>query len=361
MNIKKIYSRLLHVLGRVNKFQSDSLLEDKVDLSKICENLIADLESITEESNCKLMQSFRSVAHSTQGPSHFNQKLQEDQALEQGLESLQLRPCSNVPVYSKFVPVHSWNLKFDGSNSVNAFLEQVDELRIARNVSKERLFDSAVDLFEGQTLAWYRAVKHRVNNWDMLVTKLREDFLPSNYDDELWEEIKSRKQGNFEKPTIFIAIMINLFHRLTKTPSDSEQLKYIMRNLQPYYASHLSLITVNSVEELITLCKKLEETKLQNSKFRGTAHGAKCLEPDLAYKQPDHKYQTSEVKLSNSKSSYNSRQLTRGEYNRLICWNCKTAGHSYRNCTKPTTTFCYRCGTSGQFSPTCVKCNSKNE
>lgn len=144
-----------------------------------------------------------------------------------------------------------------------------------------------------------------------------------------------KQQGSFEEPTIIITIMINYFYRLTKIPSDSDQLKYIMRNLHRYYASHLSLVSVNSVDDLISLCKKLEEARLQNSRFRGTAHGSKCLE------QSDLKQQTSEVKLCDSKFSRNSRQFTRGDSNRLVCWNnCKRAIHNYQNCMKPPTDFC---------------------
>ncbi|KAK4879247.1 hypothetical protein RN001_007393 [Aquatica leii] len=64
-------------------------------------------------------------------------------------------------VLLKPVPVYKWGLKFSGEPkglSIGAFLERVDELQIARGVSEEELFLSALDLFTGRALNWFRGV-----------------------------------------------------------------------------------------------------------------------------------------------------------------------------------------------------------
>ena len=62
--------------------------------------------------------------------------------------------------------IERWGVKFGGDSSgttLHTFLERVCELRVARNVSTQELFLSAVDLFEGKAMLWYRANRHRVH------------------------------------------------------------------------------------------------------------------------------------------------------------------------------------------------------
>lgn len=75
------------------------------------------------------------------------------------------------------------------------------------DVSKAKLFQSAIDLFSGDALAWYRSVKNRVTDWEDLVQTLKLDFLPPDFDDIIWEEIRNRKQKKTEKVSIFLAII----------------------------------------------------------------------------------------------------------------------------------------------------------
>lgn len=86
---------------------------------------------------------------------------------------------------------------FDGTEdkmSLNSFLERIEELSFGRNVSKEELFRSAVELFEGPAKVWFRLTK-KVNLWNELVAALKKDFLPKDADDDLWEYIRNRKQN----------------------------------------------------------------------------------------------------------------------------------------------------------------------
>ncbi|KAG8295000.1 hypothetical protein J6590_090320, partial [Homalodisca vitripennis] len=65
---------------------------------------------------------------------------------------------------SKSVPVYKWGIQFDNSpgQSIGAFLERVEKLRRARGVTPQELFNSAVDLFSGSALIWYRSTQSRI-------------------------------------------------------------------------------------------------------------------------------------------------------------------------------------------------------
>ena len=95
---------------------------------------------------------------------------------------------------SNVLPVCKWGLIFSGeaSDDLCAFLERVKELVGDRNVSSRDLSHDAVDLFSGNALIWYRSVRDRLSDWNCLEKVFRKDFLPSDYDDLLWAQIKQR-------------------------------------------------------------------------------------------------------------------------------------------------------------------------
>lgn len=65
----------------------------------------------------------------------------------------------------KPVPVYRWGFRFSGEKngmSVHAFLQRVGEMCEARGVTKTEVLHSAIDLFEGGVLIWYRAVRDSI-------------------------------------------------------------------------------------------------------------------------------------------------------------------------------------------------------
>nr|CAH7745783.1 unnamed protein product [Callosobruchus chinensis] len=90
-------------------------------------------------------------------------------------QGARLNPSASpyAPMHSDFfafrwshIDIGRWNVKYNGRSSVTDCLERVDELRIPRGVSKERFFQSAVELFTQVALLWYRTAS--VFSWDYL-------------------------------------------------------------------------------------------------------------------------------------------------------------------------------------------------
>ena len=81
---------------------------------------------------------------------------------------------------------------------MGAFLERVEEIRRARGVTNEEFFKSAVDLFAGQALVWYRSNISRVKSWNELCQEMRIVFRTPDYDCRLQQEIFHRLQGEQE-------------------------------------------------------------------------------------------------------------------------------------------------------------------
>lgn len=254
-----------------------------------------------------------------------------------------IRPPDNVPVVSR------WNIKFNGTSGVNEFIERIQECAFARGISDDQLFRQATDFFTDDALIWFRMVRSSVNSWSELTSRLRSAFLPTNYDLALQEEIRSRTQGPQEKSEVFIAKMENLFSRLSNKPDEETRIAAIQRNLQPHYQRACSLQRIHNLQELISVCKRVEDTEANVASFRNPPfRNSSLLEPDLAYARPNRAQSASNQVASLTRSTQN-----------LTCWNCRQFGHAYQSCKEPLGFFCRGCGRRNTYKPSCPKC-SKN-
>lgn len=324
-NYKRISSRLTHLSGRLIRLTTSTEAEEKV--KKDLQYQVLDLE----------------------GEFAFK------------VEPTTSTPTGSAPVdfnhvhRNTFVAPHKWNVHFTGSNqkeSVNSFLEKVEMLRVARGASKAELFTSACDLFQGPAWTWFINVKNKVETWDDLVKKLREDFLPYYYEDDLWSEINNRTQSPDERIVIYISAMQSLFNRLTNPPDELTRVNKIRRNLLPYYISSLALKKPQTIDELTDLCKLLEESQTWSERYKHPpSKSFGLLEPDLS---------CASSSLNSNVPRGISKNSNIATVSAMKCWNCDRVGHSYSNCRKPRTIFCYGCGKKNVTKPACAGCRSKN-
>lgn len=262
-----------------------------------------------------------------------------------------------------FVNVSSWNIHFNGeSGSLFEFLTRVEEFRLSRGVSKDRLFKAAPELLRGTALNWFRSMN--ITSWDELVDKLKSSFLPFDYEYALNEEIRQRSQGPQEKVIVYISSMQNLLNRLSNKPDEPMRVALIRRNLLPYLQNALALQSVRTVEELTRLCRTIEETSLRAQQYTPPKTNHRyLLEPQLAYRTNDAATRVGAVNMipamTESKSvQMESKPEQSGRTQRKVttCWNCDTPGHRFGDCKMPRQKFCYKCGHKGTIARECSKC-----
>lgn len=377
---KRLVTKLDHLSRRLN-YITNLITENNKErwclLKEQCIELLVSIDEASENEELPpgesepISESADTVIPQPITPKGVNKDTEyETMELNNQVKDLHLSKVNNVNALAGFsirtVSVAKWNVKFSGNTAqqgLNSFLERVEELRIARNMSMEQLFLESIDLFEGQALIWFRSIRNRVRSWEEIVRLLKKHYLPSDYDEALWAEIRTRVQGTTERPHIYIASMINLFNRLTNVPAEEVQLKYIRCNLQPFYSNKLALIQVISIDALIDFCKELEDLRDRNKLFRSNVTTNNSpLEPDLAYQEPVvNKRQVNTISTNNTKSNaYKSRRFLKVNAN-LTCWNCQDKGHTYHRCMKERTIFCYVCGSRNVFYSNCPRCHPKNE
>lgn len=389
---RKIDTKLCHLLGRTERIQSEEP-EVMKERSHILKEILCAMEELEEQSTPMLPvpdnredevsdKAYRPGSNLGPQPlptdndsddltdklvNQFNSLLRDKTPV--GTKGKVMNPVTERAnnsiqhVHRTQVPVSQWNIKFTGDGqglSVNAFIERVEDLCDARHVPREDLWLSAIDLFQDSALIWFRAIRNRVHSWRELITLLRDEFLPFDYEEDLLNEIKSRTQGEEERFGIYVATMENLFRRLPTPMPEREKLRLLIRNIAPFYSDRLSLQDISSVDELLCLGRKLEQSRWRMDRFRPPTANRYLLEPDLAYKgHRPRKYNTHADSAAPIPVD-NGTKLQGTEVTGLssLCWNCAKEGHSFRSCPKPRGgRFCYGCGNPNVVRYRCVRCN----
>lgn len=284
------------------------------------------------------------------------------------------------------IPICEWQLNFNGDpKKLYPFLERLTELAQARDVSHKDLFNSAAEFFTGDAFVWYRSIKSTLNDWDSLIAKLKKDFLHDDIDDDLWDQIKRRKQKKNESTVVFIAHLEALFQRLSRPPAEISKVKHIRRNILPEFINRLALIDINTVSELSELCRKLEESDYMREKSKPKDEVASFEQAGSSQNRFsnsnnrqnqnnnfNNNFKNSSRHFSNrsnfkNKNQSNNKNSSSAEAEKkdnksktsIVCWNCRLANHTYLDCRAPKKVFCFKCGEANAKMSTCPKC-SKN-
>lgn len=268
---------------------------------------------------------------------------------------------------------HKWGISFSGTDdqSVLSFIVDVEEKAAWKGVPFNTLLLGASEFFKDRAKTWFRSMKSKLDSWEELKVALRKEFLPLDYQENLWDELRSRKQGKKELMGEYVANMVALFERLeTLEPiTDEVKLSILKKNLAPFYLSRLALTSILSIDQLKTLGKELEVSRSRIETYDGKEK-PKPVEPEFAVKNsaPRKTFKVSAVETSSGDGNAASSSSTPPNSNsgsqlfKTKCWNCQDAGHRFSECpVKEKRIFCHGCGKGGVISPNCPKCKSSRK
>lgn len=273
--------------------------------------------------------------------------------------------------------LHKWGIKFSGDDdsSVTSFILDVEEKAAWKGVHLDQLLVGVSEFFTGEAKTWYRSIKNKVDSWEEMKIALRREFLALDYFDNLWEEIRGRKQGLQESVGTFIANMLAMFDRLSMDEPITEELmlKIILKNLAPFYTERLALTDVLSLKHLRVLGKQLETSKMRVDSYDSKGK-VKKMEPEFAAKPTRIRKpvitEVSEVAVGSSSSKEIKKPESKGEgsssaksgHPKMHCWRCEKPGHRHVDCTSDVNrVFCYRCGMKDVTVRNCGRCRRKGE
>lgn len=358
-------THLVHLLNRVDRVPVDKLSPENVDArAALLVEILSTLDGLDQTSRKDpSLSALLGISSANHGVESDKEEVDSDSSSVCSMKA----PCVSTPHQksssgTNYQRVEKWGIKFSGDPrgiSVHGFLERVSELRIARHVSEKDLFESAIDLFEGKALNWFRSNRSRVSDWRGLTSLLIRHFEPPDYRSRLFKEILERTQDPAESIVDYLSSMHALFRRYGGM-TDDVKLNIIIRNLAPFYTTQLSV--VNSLEELEEQCLALESKKYRAEHYVPPSrkrHG--FVEPDFAFVSDlGEALPRSESVGISEVGKFDSRGTRLGS-RVFVCWNCQKEGHLSRDCPNPKKTHCFRCGAPNVTVRSCFKCrNSEN-
>lgn len=333
----------------------------------------------------------------------------------------------NFNITSRYPRVHQWDIRFTGDGngmSLSDFLIKVDIFAQGEGIEDEQLLIHIHKLFplNSKAYKWYWSNIRGFRNYKDFIRQIRLEFLPSNYDFLLKDEINNRIQGNEETFSEFITDLKTMFQRANPPLGEDFKLFVIQKNMNPEYLTQTTTHNFNNVEQLIGICKRFDEVKLLkerrklstqyynnnvtlvepschprasmcNNSFRpkqiGNVHCveySKCCnhtcenETHPAQILNRNEKAHSFGNLQNSKECNEFQQITtchqyegqndgfvdmvssnvKNKVFDMVCFNCKNPGHRRQHCNQPQTRkYCYLCGTDGVISTNCSNCRAK--
>lgn len=351
-SFQRLHTKLYCVLNRIERMPAADSQKSKSKSSllatalSVMDSLVSKAEEVESKGVVELV-----VLESTRGQTSFNADL-PGVARTSSMENIASPPVLSSTSVKPILP-NKWGISFSGDRkgiSITAFFERVDELSKARGVSKAILLDSGIDLFAGRAYQFYLDVRREVSSWNELVLMFKAEYQPADYNERLFEEIKRRTQGVEESIGTYLAVMSKYFQRLECPISEHAKLKILMRNIAPYYQTHLGLVDVGSIAQLRELCRRLDERRHTASNFVTPPRSKGSLEPDLAYVECEESVDALEAVPRTSSGSSQD----------VVCYRCNQTGHRAIGCAQNRNRVCFRCGKEGHTVVTCPNCNKSS-
>lgn len=246
-----------------------------------------------------------------------------------------------------------WGLKFDGSNktlTVEDFVFRVELLRTDYNCPWDVLLKGFHHLVTGNASSWFWAfrMKNPTYEWHTLKYHLIKKFRNFESDFEIQRRIMERRQAPNESADSFITEIVKLKNQMRLHVDEAELVKIVKDNLKDGLAQLVFPITIYNFDHLLEECKRAERNISKRSSHRMPLGNPRKIYEIEMHNDPEEDEQVRLVEAL-QKDKLPAKQL--------VCWNCKTSGHSFIECpVVQRNVFCYRCGFDGVTSPTCPRC-----
>ena len=329
------------------------------------EVLSRNLESLRIGNEHQNLQSSRDLGNNDRLPSHHSPNVRHRESLNNAPVSyanVQLdsnvansRDSFSPSMVSKIIT--NWKLTFDGSIdgiSVNEFIYRVNSLtRTTLRGNFDALCENAHILFEGKAKRWYWRYHHSVTDldWMDICDDLLRNFKDFRSDFEIKESMRTRKQKIGESFESYLDGILKIADSLRTPLPEHELVPLVIRNLNADTRLALLHLDITTISDLRKACRRREnfyaevQSKAQLS-YRGFHQKSNFV-----------RHANAELEIDNTTLDENVSVEALRTKDSIVCWNCDTSGHSYKNCVKPRRVFCYGCGLLAYFLPNCPKCN----
>lgn len=292
---------------------------------------------------------------------------------------------NGMPLITSVKPMQigQWKLCFSGDTppanrydvDIHRFLGQIEGLCNTSNLSPDAVLTRILHLLVGSARDWFQLERHNIHTWDDFVRKLKENFLTSTHDNELYAKATRRKQGKTESVASYINQMRLIFDGMSEPLSEKFKLFLIKQNLHSRYTAIVASHCPQTVADIMRIAREVENTRPceteAESKPRPIYRGVSTVEkmadsedgesdlssesatekPRVAFVKGDKK-----VKRSDRKKSPKDDKVDGNV--EVACFICGSQEHLQRQCKKKWPKHCYRCGMPDVVLRDCKNCNT---
>ncbi|XP_062700476.1 uncharacterized protein LOC134284924 [Aedes albopictus] len=246
--------------------------------------------------------------------------------------------------------------KFSGDGNavpVVDFLRQIEILSRSYQVSPDELRMHAHMLFKGDAYVWFTAYDDKLDSWATLTTMLKMRYDNPNRDRAIRDDMRNRKQKPNELFSAFLTDIEAMSQRLIRKMSAEEKFDLVVENMKMSYRRRLALQPIQSLDHLAQLCYQFDSLESNMFLTKPTAKPA-GLNQILAEEELEEYEEVSEEedtavmavrpKITRKIASKPVESKDNQGADQPLCWNCRSLGHMWRDCTQRKTLFCHICG-----------------
>jgi len=212
---------------------------------------------------------------------------------------------------------------------------------------------------------WYWLLV-RTNN---IATCIERRYSDTRCDYERIQDLSERRQMPGESLDSFFHAMRRLRAAVRLPITEKWMIKTVKRNLCEPLKQYVFPIRAYTLEHLRDECREAERAFAEEvGRARQTPRAVppRRLEfrgqrvDEVQYSSiPDQNFRTV-VEHENEGGLVEAIQSA-SQRKAVVCWNCKQAGHVYKQCETPQKSyFCFKCGRADTFTPKCPNCNPGN-
>lgn len=214
------------------------------------------------------------------------------------------------------------------------FISKINSRRKACRISEEKLLDSFDLLLEGNAETWFRHVRSQITSWEDLCGRLKNEFLPVNFEKLVKQLIKNCKQMENEGIGTYLARIGEFMDYLPTPYSEEKRFRKIRNNLLKRYKEKIVLEDIVSENNLIQLINKID---LNSSSTEVTFSDMQLLTPNQSeYSSsvnmcPSTSSATSISFSNNNDNHHRSREQSSRQRTKSANSSCSSGKSSYND------------------------------
>lgn len=251
------------------------------------------------------------------------------------------------------VRVDKWNILYDGSQDVNAFLFKIETLSRRYNYPLSEVVANFHLFLKGKADIWFWFYLEQNPNttYPQLKEAIIKKFDTVENDCDRIVKMVERRQMARETFDDFYTDLLSMNSRLTHPMTDQKLAELIKNNCRESLGSLIFSQELVKLDSLRDAARRAEKYLARQYQIRQQKRNVAEIETNL----DDDQEETDEGEVA-AMFSRNIHKRKEIDTTNFKCWNCDQKGHSFYECPSENRyLFCYKCGEKNVTTPQCKK------